>query len=108
MRLSLSVLVVFVVVACIVTAQETGENQQVYNYFPYYGPNARLFITTTTTTTSVTTSTSTIVCTSSIYAANGAAFNQIANCPAGRRRRGIKFEEDDNEQFSISPSAVQG
>lgn len=107
MSLSLSVLVVFVV-ACIVTAQETGENQQVYNYFPYYGPNARFFITTTTTTTSVTTSTSTIVCTSAIYAAGAPANNAIVAVCSGRRKRGIQFEEDDNEQFSISPSAVQG
>jgi hypothetical protein len=106
MRLSLSVLVVFVV-ACIVTAQETGENQQVYNYFPYYGPNARFFITTTTTTTSVTTSTSTIPCTAAIYAAGAAANIAIVAVCSGRRRRGIQFE-DDNEQFSISPSAVQG
>ena len=106
MRLALSALVFFVV-AFITTAQDTGESQ-LYNYYPYYGPNARFLITTTTTSTSVTTSTSTIVCTSSIYRVGADASVNLAACPAGRRRRGIVFEEEDNnEQFSISPSAVQ-
>ena len=105
MRLALSALVFFVV-AFIATAQETGESQ-VYNYYSYYGPNARFLITSTTTSTSVTTSTGTIVCTSSVWASLSASYNLAAPCPAGRRRRGIMFEEDNNEQFSISPSAVQ-
>jgi hypothetical protein len=106
MRLALSALVFFVV-AYIATAQETGESQ-LYNYYPYYGPNARFLITSTTTSTSVTTSISTIVCTSSVWASPaGASYGPAAVCPAGRRRRGIMLEEDNNEQFSISPSAVQ-
>ncbi len=106
MRLALSVLLFFVV-AYIATAQEPGESQ-LYNYYPYYGPNARFLITTTTTSTSVTTSTSTIVCTSSIYSVGAQLSNNLPPCPAGRRRRGIVFEEEDNnEQFSISPSVVQ-
>ncbi|XP_046447730.1 uncharacterized protein LOC124196617 [Daphnia pulex] len=96
MRLSLSVFVVFIV-ACMATAEEGGENLA-YNYYPYYyGPNARFLITSTTTTTTVSTSTSTVTCTK--------AYTGTTNC---RRRRGLLHDDEDEEQFPIAPSAVQG
>jgi hypothetical protein len=97
MRLTLSALVFFVV-ACIATAQETGESQ-LYNYYPYYGPNARFLITTTTTTTTVSTLTSIVTCTNKI------AVGINTPCPA---RRGLLHDDENEEQFPISPSAVQG
>lgn len=97
MRLALSALVFFVV-AFVATAQETGESQ-LYNYYPYYGPNARFLITTTTTTTTVSTSTSTVTCTKAVVPA-------LTN--ACRRRRGLLHDDEHEEQFPISPSAVQG
>ncbi len=97
MRLALSALVFFVV-AYIATAQEPGESQ-LYNYYPYYGPNARFLITTTTTITTVSTSTSTVTCTKVIDPLI------TATC---RRRRGLLHDDENEEQFPISPSAVQG
>jgi hypothetical protein len=99
MRLALSLLVFFVV-SFIATAQEAGENQVYFNHYPYYGPDARFFITSTTTTTTVSTSTSTVTCTR-IPAA------PLPVC-GGRRRRGLLYDADpQDEQFPISPSAVQ-
>jgi hypothetical protein len=98
MRLALSLLVFFVV-SFIATAQEAGENQVYFNHYPYYGPDARFFITSTTTTTTVSTSTSTVTCTKLVAG--------LAAC-GGRRRRGLLYDADhQDEQFPISPSAVQ-
>ena len=95
MRLTLSALVFFVV-AYIATAQEPGESQP-YNYYPYYGPNARFLVTTTTTSTTVSTSTSTVTCTKFVAG--------LPDCPT---RRGLLHDDENEEQFPISPSAVQG
>lgn len=105
MRL-LALLSVFVFsVTCTNTAQEKEE-------IPYDIQDPRLFATTTTTTTTTVTVASTIPCTSGEFAglADQAAVDALAKCPIslGRRRRGVLFEEDDEEQFSINPSAIQG
>jgi hypothetical protein len=101
---SLSVLVFFVVYAT--TAVEEEEEIS----FIFQDP--RLFATTTTTTIFSTTITSTIPCTSGAFAglANQAAIDALTKCSInlGRRRRGILLEGDEDEQFSISPSATQG
>jgi hypothetical protein len=95
MRLALSVLVFFVAVYS-TGAQEQGESYA-YNYYPFYGPNARLFITSTTTTTTVSTSTSTVTCTTP-YTGNTAC----------ARRRGIEYDDEEQQFPIISPSDVQG
>ena len=96
MRLTLPALVFFVV-AYIATAQEPGESQP-YNYYPYYGPNARFLVTTTTTSTTVSVSTSTVTCTKFVVGV-------LPDCPT---RRGLLHDDENEEQFPISPSAVQG
>ncbi len=108
MRVALSLLLVFVAYAA--TAEKAAED----NYYPaYYGPNVvapRFLITTTTTVTTVSTSVSVIACTSGQYGGLAmAAYNLLGPCPAGRRRRGIleNIGDDNDEQFSIVPSAVQ-
>ncbi|XP_057371341.1 uncharacterized protein LOC130692276 [Daphnia carinata] len=109
MRLTLSLLVVFIA-ACAATAQEAGGNY----YAPYYGPNVvapRFFLLTTTTVTTVSTSKSVEPCTSGGFGGlvDAAALAALPAC-TGRRRRGILEvpEEADDAQFSILPSAVQG
>ncbi|XP_046438189.1 uncharacterized protein LOC124189760 isoform X1 [Daphnia pulex] len=107
MRLALSVLVALL---AYVAAQEQQQPQYVPYGSPYqapfYGDNAepaiispddpRLFRPTTTTTTTLT---STVTCTSSIGTA----------CAAGRRRRGILFDGEEEQQFPfIAPSEVEG
>jgi hypothetical protein len=105
MRLALSVLVALL---AYVAAQEQQPQYVPYSGSPYqapfYGDNAepaiispddpRLFRPTTTTTTTVT---STVTCTSF-----------IATACTGRRRRGILFDGEEEEQFPIVPSEVEG
>ncbi|EFX89099.1 hypothetical protein DAPPUDRAFT_220751 [Daphnia pulex] len=99
---SLCVLVFFVAY----TTAEEGEE------ISFLVQDPRLFATTTATTTVSTTITSTIPCTSGAFAglANQAAIDALTKCSInlGRRRRGILLEGDEDEQFSISPSATQG
>ena len=99
MHLSLSVLAVLL--ACV-----AAQDQQQYVVYrsplqaPYYGDSVvdpddpRLFLPTTTTTTTLT---STVTCTSSIK----------TECTR-RRRRGILFDGEEEEQFPIVPSEVEG
>jgi hypothetical protein len=99
MRLALSVLVVLF-------AYVAAQDQPQYLAFrrPYQAPrnggsvvdpdDPRLFLPTTTTTTTLT---SVVTCTSSIKTA----------C-TGRRRRGILFDGEEEEQFPIVPSEVEG
>ncbi len=90
MRLAVSVLIV-----CLAYVANAEANQA----FGYYYTNAadpRFFRPTTTSTV---TSTFTSTCTRVVAG--------LANC-VGRRRRGILFEEDNEEQFPIAPTAVQG
>lgn len=91
MRLVLSVLMV-----CLTYVAAAKANQA----FGYYYANAadpRLFRPTTTATTTITFSST---CTRAVAG--------LLACPAGRRRRGILLEEDNEEQFPIAPTAVQG
>lgn len=101
MRLALSVLAVLL---AYVSAQDQQPQYIVYRnpyQAPYYGDavihpeDPRLFLPTTTTTT---TSTSTVTCTKSAAAA----------CAAGRRRRELMFAGEEEEQFPIVPTAVEG
>lgn len=101
MRLALSVFAVLL--ACV-----AAQNQPQYVVYrspyqaSYYGDKAeteiispddpRLFLPTTTTTTTLT---SVVTCTSSIK----------ATC---RRRRGILYAGEEEEQFPIVPSEVEG
>ena len=99
MRLALSVLVVLL-------AYVAAQDQPQYVVYrspyqaPYYGDSVinpedpRLFFPTTTTTT---TSTSTVTCTKS-----------TATTCTGRKRRGILFDGEEEEQFPIVPTAVEG
>ncbi|XP_057371342.1 uncharacterized protein LOC130692277 [Daphnia carinata] len=106
MRL-LALLSVFVLsVTCTNIAEEKED-------IPYDGiHDPRLFATTTSTTTTTVTVASTIPCTSGAFAglANQIAIDALTKCPIslGRRRRGVLVEEDDEEQFAINPSAIQG
>ena len=98
MHLALSVVVVLL--ACV-----AAQDQQQYVVYrspyqaPFYGDSVvspddpRLFLPTTTTTT---TSTSTVTCTKSTVTA------------CRRKRRGILFEGEEEEQFPIVPSVVEG
>ena len=102
MRLALSVLVVLL-------AYVAAQDQPQYIVYrspyqaPFYGDSAepeiispddpRLFLPTTTSTL---TSTSTVTCTKSTTACTG------------RKRRGILFEGEEEEQFPIVPSVVEG
>ena len=98
MHLALSVVVVLF--ACV-----AAQDQQQYVVYrspyqaPFYGDSVvspddpRLFLPTTTTTT---TSTSTVTCTKSTTACTR------------RKRRGILFEGEEEEQFPIVPSVVEG
>ncbi|KAI9564678.1 hypothetical protein GHT06_008419 [Daphnia sinensis] len=98
MRLALSVLAVLL--AC-VAAQDHPQFLAYRSPYqiPYYGENAfdpedpRLFLPTTTTTL---TSTSTATCTLSVGTA------------CVRKRRGILYEGEEEEQFPIVPTAVEG
>ncbi len=94
MRLALSTAILFV--ACVAMAEKVEESPATIVY-PYYDP--RLFFPTSTATT-VTTSVSTITCTKSVMG--------LLACATGRRRRGIQFDDDEEDQFVVSPSAVQG
>ena len=97
MHLALCVLAFFAAYAAMA---EKVEESPANSLYPYYGPNIvnqRNLPTATTTTTS--TSTSIVTCTVKI--------NGQAGC-TGRRRRGIQFDEDSEEQFIVSPSKVQG
>jgi hypothetical protein len=100
MHLALSVVVVLL--ACV-----AAQDQQQYVVYrspsyqaPYYGDSVvspddpRLFLPTTTTTT---TSTTTVTCTKS-----------TATACTGRKRRGILFDGEEEEQFPIVPSEVEG
>ena len=102
MRLALSVLVVLL-------AYVAAQDQPQYIVYrspyqaPFYGDSAepeiispddpRLFLPTTTSTL---TSTSTVTCTKSTVTA------------CRRKRRGILFEGEEEEQFPIVPSVVEG
>ncbi|KAI9564054.1 hypothetical protein GHT06_007792 [Daphnia sinensis] len=106
MRLIVLLSVFVISVTCTNTAEEKVET-------PYDGiQDPRLFATTTTTTTTTVTVASTIPCTSGEFAGlvDQAAVDALTKCPIslGRRRRGVLYEEDDEEQFSINPSAIQG
>ncbi len=98
MRLALSVLVVLL---AYVAAQDQPQYVVYRNPYqgPYYGDavispdDPRLFLPTTTTTT---TSTSTVTCTKSTATA------------CRRKRRGILFDGEEEEQFPIVPTAVEG
>jgi hypothetical protein len=98
MRLTLSVLVVLL---AYVAAQDQPQYIAYRSPYqaPYYGDNIvdpedpRLFLPTTTTTT---TSTSTVTCTKSTATA------------CTRKRRGILYDGEDEEQFPIVPSTVEG
>lgn len=70
--------------------------QPIYNYADLVA-NARFFRPTVTVVTT-STSTSTATCTRSTS----------STCGAGRRKRSVLIEEKQDEQFPISPSAVQG
>lgn len=91
MRLAFSVLLFFVAYAVTEKLEESPA------YYPFYGPSVldRRFFATTTATT-VSTLVSTVTCT-----------KKVAAC-GGRRRRGLLLENDESEQFVVSPSAVQG
>ncbi|EFX88953.1 hypothetical protein DAPPUDRAFT_233993 [Daphnia pulex] len=99
MRLALSVLVVLL---AYVAAQEQPQYVVYRSPYqaPYYGDSVinpedpRLFLPTTTTTS---TSTSTVTCTKS-----------TATACTGRRRRGLLFDGEEDEQFPIVPTAVEG
>jgi len=103
MRLALSVLVVLL---AYVAAQDQPQYVPYGSPYqaPFYGDSAepaiispddpRLFRPTTTTTTTLT---ATFTCTSS-----------IATACTGRRRRGILFDGEEEEQFPIVPSEVEG
>ncbi|XP_032777171.2 uncharacterized protein LOC116916097 [Daphnia magna] len=98
MRLALSVLAVLL--AC-VAAQDHPQFLAYRNPYqiPYYGENVfdpedpRLFLPTTTTTL---TSTSTATCTKSVATA------------CARKRRGLLYDGEEEEQFPIVPTAVEG
>lgn len=80
------------VVAITLAAEERS-----YKYYPnmqYAVADPRLFFSTTTTSS---TSVITVTC-----------MKKTASVCAGRRRRGILEVEEDEEQFAIAPSAVQG
>lgn len=98
MRLVLAA-AIFFMLTFLAMAEKAEENTAV-NVYPYYGLNdPRLFLPTSTSTTT-STSTFTVTCTKSIM-------NLLA-CPTGRRRRrGIQLDDDNDEQFIVSPSAVQ-
>lgn len=97
---------------CIVDAQQkSGEGKRYdynYNYYKgvqpgynygYQAADPRLFFTRQTVyTRTTTTSTTTFTCTKSTSSA----------CATGRKRRGVLLEEDNEEQFLVTPTAVQG
>ena len=133
MRLALSVLVCF-----IATYAASEKRQLFHNYLPYYGPNMvehqRLFWPTTTVAIlKMSTLTYTITCTKSTTACSSSSTTSTtpsssttssstttsssssstttSSTTTGRRRReNIEIENEDwaNEQFSITPSNVQG
>lgn len=100
MRLELSLLFFFVIYVAFANRNIPTSPVQPRKNYENEKPDPRLrflFYRPWTTITTTTTSTSTATCTKS-----------VANPCAGRKRRGTLIDEDEEEQFLISPTVVQG